>query len=152
MLLQNIRVIATDQNAQGADGKPVLAHTATLEVNPIDAQKLALAQQVGQISLVLRKPGEEQNGPTARTVSFADLRYSLYGGSQNAGGSRLDQAMSGAMYGAAARINAANQAGRRPVVRRTAPATPIIRRPPTNSIQVIRGTEGSNYEVGDYGS
>jgi pilus assembly protein CpaB len=153
VLLQNIRVIAIDQDAQGADGKPVVARTATLEVNPVDAQKLALGQQVGQLSLVLRKPGEEQNGPTARTVSFADLRYSLYGGPRNAGGSSLEQAMSGAMYGAADRINAANQGGvPRPVVRRTTPATPIIRRPPTNSIQVIRGTEGSNYEVGNYGS
>lgn len=153
VLLQNIRVIAIDQDAQGADGKPIVAKTATLEVNPIDAQKLALGQQVGQLSLVLRKPGEEQNGPTATTVSFADLRYSLYGGgARYSGGSRLDQAMSGAMLGAAARIDAANQSARRPVVRRTAPATRIIRRPPTNSIQVIRGTEGSNYEVGDYGS
>jgi pilus assembly protein CpaB len=160
VLLQNIRVIATDQDAQGADGKPVVARTATLEVNPLDAQKLALGQQVGQLSLVLRKPGEEQNGPTAKTVSLSDLRYSLYGGGTGsrytqtmAGGSRLDQAMSGAMLGAAARINAANnQAGRRPVARRAAPTGPVIRRPPTNSIQVIRGTEGSNYEVGGYGS
>jgi pilus assembly protein CpaB len=161
VLLQNIRVIAIDQDAQGADGKPVVARTATLEVNPIDAQKLALGQQVGQLSLVLRKPGEEQNGPTARTVSFADLRYSLYAGGTGgrntrttmASGNGLSGAISGAMYGAAARIDAANnQAGRRPAARRSAPATPIIRRPPTNSIQVIRGTEGSNYEVGDYGS
>jgi len=143
VLLQNIRVIATDQAAQSADGKPIVAKTATLEVNPIDAQKLALAQQIGQLSLVLRKPGDEQNGPTAKTVSLADLRYSLYGGGT---GARYTQAMAGAMGAAAAGIN---QPARRPVVRRT---TPVIRRPPTNSIQVIRGTEGSNYEVGGYGS
>ena len=164
VLLQNIRVIATDQDAQGADGKPVVARTATLEVNPVDAQKLALGQQVGQLSLVLRKPGEDQNGPTAKTVSLADLRFSLYGGgtgtrytqttmASRATGGGLGGAMSGAMLGAAARINAANNQGaRRPVVRRTTPAGPVIRRPPTNSIQVIRGTEGSNYEVGNYGS
>ena len=146
VLLQNIRVIATDQAAQSADGKPIVAKTATLEVNPIDAQKLALAQQIGQLSLVLRKPGDEQNGPTAKTISLADLRYSLYGGGT---GARYTQAMAGAMGAAAAGIN---QPARRLVVRRTTPATPVIRRPPTNSIQVIRGTEGSNYEVGGYGS
>lgn len=146
VLLQNIRVIATDQAAQSADGKPIVAKTATLEVNPIDAQKLALAQQIGQLSLVLRKPGDEQNGPTAKTVSLADLRYSLYGGGT---GARYTQAMAGAIGAAAAGIN---QPARRLVVRRTTPATPVIRRPPTNSIQVIRGTEGSNYEVGGYGS
>jgi pilus assembly protein CpaB len=148
VLLQNVRVIATDQAAQSTDGKPVVAKTATLEVNPIDAQKLALAQQIGQLSLVLRKPGQEQNGPTAKTVSLADLRYSLYGGGS---GARYTQAMAGAMGAAAEGINAA-QPVRRPVVRRAAPATTVIRRPPTNSIQVIRGTEGSNYEVGGYGS
>ena len=146
VLLQNIRVIATDQAAQSADGKPIVAKTATLEVNPIDAQKLALAQQIGQLSLVLRKPGDEQNGPTAKTVSLADLRYSLYGGGT---GARYTQAMAGAIGAAAAGIN---QPARRLVVRRTTPATPVIRRPPTNSIQVIRGTEGSNYAVGGYGS
>jgi pilus assembly protein CpaB len=163
VLLQNIRVIATDQAAQSANGQPVVAKTATLEVNPIDAQKLALAQQIGQLSLVLRKPGEDQNGPTAKTVSLADLRFSLYGGGNGARytmaagnrpvGTGLSGAMAGAMYGAADQINAANRPARRPVVvRRSGPATPIIRRPPTDSIQVIRGTEGSNYEVGGYGS
>ena len=116
VLLQNIRVIATDQDAQSADGKPIVAKTATLEVNPIDAQKLALAQQIGQLSLVLRKPGEEQNGPTAKTVSLADLRYSLYGGGT---GARYTQAMAGAIGAAAAGIN---QPARRLVVRRTTPA------------------------------
>src|SRR5688572_32487492 len=77
VLLQNVRVIAIDQDAKGADGKPTLAKTATLEVDPVDAQKLALAQQVGQLSLVLRKPGEEQNNPTLETVSLQDLRYKI---------------------------------------------------------------------------
>ena len=154
VLLQNIRIIAIDQDAQGADGKPVLAKTATLEVNPLDAQKLALAQQVGQLSLVLRKPGEDQNNPAVKTISMGDLRYNLYGGTRYASssGGGLDQAMAGAMYGAAARINAANHPGARPVVRRTAPAAPVVKRPSTSSIQVIRGTENSNYEVGGYGS
>jgi pilus assembly protein CpaB len=158
VLLQNIRVIATDQDAKGANGAPALAKTATLEVNPLDAQKLALAQQVGQLSLVLRKPGEDQNNPKVETISMGDLRYNLYGGARygsgarNGGGSRLDQAMSGAIFGAADRINAINHRAARPVVRRTAPGAAAVRRPSTSSIQVIRGTEGSNYEVGGYGS
>ncbi len=136
VLLQNIRVIATDQDAQGADGKPALAKTATLEVDPLDAQKLALAQQVGQLSLVLRKPGEEQNNPTIETVSLQDLRYSLYGGPR---GPRP------ASYGTAP--------ARRPVVvRRAAPVVRAPPRPSTSNVQIVRGTEGNNYEVGDYGS
>src|SRR6202008_3920576 len=81
VLLQNIRVIAIDQQAKNADGTPKVARTATLEVTPIDAQKLALAQEVGSLSLVLRKPGEQTN-PVVETVSMNDLRYNMYGGAR----------------------------------------------------------------------
>jgi pilus assembly protein CpaB len=140
VLLQNIRVIAMDQDAKGADGKPSLAKTATLELDPIEAQKLALGQQVGSISLVLRKPGEEQNTAT-QTVSMTDLRYQLYGG--------------------APRLQASNQPARvaralapRRTVRRSAPAarTAAPPQPTTSSVEVVRGTQGNSYEVGEYGS
>ena len=72
----------------GADGKPSSTSTATLEVTPLDAQKLALGQQLGQLSLVLRKPGEEQNIPKVETVSLDDLRYSYYGSLPPARGRR----------------------------------------------------------------
>ena len=150
VLLQNVRVIAIDQDAQGADGKPTLAKTATLELDPLDAQKLALAQQVGQLSLVLRKPGEEQNTPMVDTISLGDLRYNLYGART---GSAYSRATAGAYQSAGARISAATQPARRTTVRRVARSTaPVVRTPPTSSIQVIRGTEGSNYEVGGYDS
>ncbi len=133
VLLQNVRVIATDQDAKGADGKPTLAKTATLEVDPVDAQKLALAQQVGQLSLVLRKPGEEQNNPVLETVSLQDLRYSLYGGTR---------------YPAAQ----VNRVAAPRVARRTAPVVRATPQSRTNNVQVVRGMERNSYEVGDYGS
>jgi pilus assembly protein CpaB len=139
VLLQAVKVIAIDQNAQGADGKPVLARTATLEVNPVDAQKLALAQNVGTLSLVLRKPGEDQDLGRVATVSMNDLRYSYYGG-----GRPVPAAAT-----APPRVTVANAPRR--IVRRPAPA-PVVRRPATNNVEVVRGTTGSNYEVGGYGS
>ncbi|HXG80808.1 MAG TPA: Flp pilus assembly protein CpaB, partial [Sphingomicrobium sp.] len=78
VLLQNVRVIAMGSDAVGQDGKPSPTNSATLEVTPVDAQKLVLGQQLGQLSLVLRKPGEEQNIPRVETVSLEDLRYSYY--------------------------------------------------------------------------
>ena len=138
VLLQAVKVIAIDQNAQGADGKPIVAKTATLEVNPTDAQKLALAQQVGQLSLVLRKPGEQQDAGRVATVSLNDLRYSYYG--------------TGPVVSQPAQVTTA-AAPRRVVIRRPAP---VVRaeppRPITNNVEVVRGTTGSNYEVGGYGS
>jgi pilus assembly protein CpaB len=116
VLLQNVRVIALDQEAKNADGSPKVAKTATLEVNPLDAQKLALAQQVGDLSLVLRKPGE-QNNPVVETVSMNDLRYNMYGGARypapaivgNFGGG-LGGAMAGALVRSANVVNQANSA------------------------------------------
>jgi len=136
VLLQNIRVIAMDQNAKGADGKPMVARTATLEVTPTDAQKLALAQQLATLSLVLRKPGMEQNIPAVQTVGANDLRYSYYG--------------SAPVMAAVSPIVRPRVTVNRPV-RRQAPA-PAPQRPATNSVEVVRGTQGSNYEVGGYGS
>lgn len=139
VLLQAAKVIAIDQNAQGADGKPVLARTATLEVSPIDAQKLALAQNVGSLSLVLRKPGQDQDLGRVATVSMNDLRFSYYGGARP---------MPAAATGATPpRVTVANAPRR--IVR---PAAPVVRRPATNNVEVVRGTTGSNYEVGGYGS
>lgn len=54
-ILTNIRVLAIGQNVQERDGeKVVTGETATLEVTPTQAELLALAQKVGQLSLVLR--------------------------------------------------------------------------------------------------
>lgn len=139
VLLQNIRVIAIDQNAQGANGQPILGKTATLEVTPIDAQKLALAQQIGSLSLVLRKAGQDQDIAGVRTVSFNDLRYSYYSGARPAPAVATDAPPR-------PRVTVA----RRPVPR--GPARPPVVVPRSNSVEVVRGTTGSNYEVGDYGS
>jgi pilus assembly protein CpaB len=142
VLLQNVRVIAIDQNAQGADGKPVLARTATLEVTPVDSQKLALAQQIGALSLVLRKPGPQQDG-AVRTVSMSDLRYSYYSGV------RATPAM---LTSDSPRPRLTVASAPRRIVRRPSSQAAPVRRPITNSVEVVRGTQGSNYEVGGYGS
>ena len=146
VLLQDIRVIAMDQNAKNADGTPNVARTATLEVDPLDAQKLALAQQVGSLSLVLRKPGQEQNNPVVETVSLEDLRYSLYGGARYAQSSPIGAALPRSQVTVA---TAPASPPRRVVRRASAPARP---KPVTNSVEIVRGTVGNRYEVGGNGS
>jgi pilus assembly protein CpaB len=132
MLLQNVRVIAIGQDSKGAEGKPTLANTATLQVDPLAAQKLALAQEVGSLSLVLRKPGEQSSNPFVETISMNDLRTNVYGSSYQP-----------APQAAPSRIV------QRPVVRRkAAPRTVAAAPAPKPSVQIIRGTETSNYEVG----
>jgi pilus assembly protein CpaB len=156
VLLQNVRVMAIDQQATNADGSPKVAKTATLEVSPIDAQKLALAQQVGDLSLVLRKPGE-QNNPVVETVSLADLRYNVYGGARypapavvGSFGGGLGGAIAGAMNRSAAQIASASTP--KPVRRWTAvkvkPAAPIDT---GKQIEIYRGVKSDQVKVGDYG-
>jgi pilus assembly protein CpaB len=150
VLLQNVRVIAIDQQSKNADGKPNVAKTATLEVAPLDAQKLALAQQVGDLGLVLRKPGEQDN-PVVETVSMNDLRYNMYGGARYPapaviGG--LGAAIGGAMDRSAAQISAPP----RPVYRRTV-ARPKASAPAPSprQIEIYRGTTSDQVKVGRNG-
>lgn len=144
VLLQNIRVMAIDQNAKKDDGTPDVARTTTLEVGPLEAQKLALAQRIGTLSLVLRKPGEEQNNPVVETVSLEDLRYSIYGGARYAGANPIGAQIP------RSQVTIAPVAATRPPARRAAaPARP---RPVGNKVEIVRGTVGSNYEVGGNGS
>jgi pilus assembly protein CpaB len=135
VLLQNIRVIAIDQKAKNTNGAPDVAKTATLEVSPLDAQKLALGETAGNLSLVLRKPGE-QNDPVVETVSLNDLRYNVYGG---------------ARYPAPAVVGSFGTAVAAPVAPRPRPAR--ARRPAApvdtgRSIEIYRGTKSDQIKVG----
>jgi pilus assembly protein CpaB len=57
-IVRNARVLATDQrmDVKGEDGKPVVqdVSTVTLEATPKIAEKIAVAQAIGQLSLSLR--------------------------------------------------------------------------------------------------
>lgn len=53
-VLQDVRVIATDQKTVQKDGKAAVSKTATVEVTPAQAEKIALALQLGRLSLSLR--------------------------------------------------------------------------------------------------
>ena len=68
VLIQNARVLAVDQSADEKNDKPVLAAVVTVEVSTLDAQKLALAQSTGSISLSLRASGSLDQAPPQRVV------------------------------------------------------------------------------------
>ena len=54
-ILQNVRVLAIDQNVEEKNGqKVVVGKTATLELAPHQAETLALSRQLGTLSLALR--------------------------------------------------------------------------------------------------
>ena len=67
-ILHNIRVLAVDQRLAGKDGEAALAHTATLEVTPKQSEIIAVASDMGRLSLSLRSlagSGPEKNSDSA---------------------------------------------------------------------------------------
>lgn len=131
VLLQKVRVIAIDQDASDSTDKPAIGKTATLEVAQVDAQKLALAQQVGQLSLALVNPASETS-PTVETVSTEDLRDGAYVGGYSDGAPRFQPPP----------LLSAPPAGPRAPARK--PANPDL------TVMIVRGTKDSSYEVGRY--
>ena len=60
-LLHDIRVLAVDQAVERKDGQVAVAKTATVEVMPKQAEKIALALEMGDLSLSLLSLSREQD-------------------------------------------------------------------------------------------
>ena len=73
VLLQNVKVLAIDQDANEDRAQPAVVKAVTLEVTPVQAQKLVLAQRLGQLSLALRNITNAV-AEKPKTVTLSDLR------------------------------------------------------------------------------
>jgi pilus assembly protein CpaB len=73
ILLQNVKVLAIDQDANEDRAQPAVVKAVTLEVTPVQAQKLVLAQRLGQLSLALRNVTNAV-AEKPKTVTLSDLR------------------------------------------------------------------------------
>jgi pilus assembly protein CpaB len=82
-ILNNIRVLAIGQNVQEKNGERVIiGETATLELDPRQAEVVTLAQKVGQLSLALRSIADaSQSGEIVRTetgeAGITVVRYGI---------------------------------------------------------------------------
>lgn len=76
VVLQNVRVLGVDLNADPTSAKPAAPNNATLEVTVTDAQKLSMAASLGELSLALRRNGAAELTPTplVRTSDFINAR------------------------------------------------------------------------------
>jgi pilus assembly protein CpaB len=76
-IVRNIRVLATDQrtNAINEEGKPEVRTIAmvTLEVTPKIAEKIAVAQTIGTLSLSLRSIADTQND-LEKAIAAGDIK------------------------------------------------------------------------------
>ncbi|TMJ11249.1 MAG: Flp pilus assembly protein CpaB [Alphaproteobacteria bacterium] len=76
-VIRNIRVLATDQrtNPRGEDGKMIVERisTVTLEATPKIAEKIAVAQTIGQLSLSLRSIADN-NAELERAIASGEVK------------------------------------------------------------------------------
>jgi pilus assembly protein CpaB len=71
-ILKNVRVLAVDQAVEEKDGqKVVIGKTATIELDPQQAEMLALSRQLGTLSLTLRSLLDSQS-PTPESDDRSD--------------------------------------------------------------------------------
>lgn len=72
-ILQNIRIVGVDQQADETQEQAVVARTVTLEVTPQQGQKLAVAQRAGTLSLTLRNlTADSEDGPL-ESIRLSDV-------------------------------------------------------------------------------
>lgn len=72
VVLQNLRVLGIDQSADTTADTPVVVKAVTLEADTEQAQKIALSQTLGTLSLALRAYGSN-NASLTRRIGAADL-------------------------------------------------------------------------------
>jgi pilus assembly protein CpaB len=145
LFMSNMRVLSIGAEVQrGADGKPINAATAALEVTPDEAERLAVAMREGAIQLVMRGYGD----PDSISTDGADA------------GDVLAQLRSGrsAQRNPAPEPVAASRpvppASRRPVAPSPAPVavvtpaaeTPKPAKPESTTVRVYRGSQMSQQQ------
>jgi len=60
-VMQDVRVLAIDQKMDDTSSDAVMAHSATLEVTPKQAETVTLLQELGRMSMTLRSVGSAEN-------------------------------------------------------------------------------------------
>jgi pilus assembly protein CpaB len=126
IVLEQILVLAVAQEANRDETKPKVVSAVTLELTPVQAERLDLARSVGNLSLVLRNQLDKNVVQTTgvRTVDLLDQRPAERPALQPAFAAKP-----------------AKLAPRRPAA---PPAAPAATRKPT--LEVIKGTNKSTVE------
>ncbi|MBV8888146.1 MAG: Flp pilus assembly protein CpaB [Alphaproteobacteria bacterium] len=71
-VLRDVRVIGIDQKLETKAGEAIVAHTATLEVSPKQSEIIALATEIGKLSLTLRSLRPDPGSPEPDATEVAD--------------------------------------------------------------------------------
>lgn len=78
-VLTNVRVLGIDQRADDQENTPTVAKTVTLEVTPRQAERVALAQEMGDLTVALRSVGNPNvTASDAELISAEPVEGSTY--------------------------------------------------------------------------
>lgn len=75
-ILENVNVLAIDQNSSKDDDKAKVGRTVTLEVNSAGVEKLVLARDMGDLSLSLRALGDDGEKAEGKKDFTTDVQVS----------------------------------------------------------------------------
>jgi pilus assembly protein CpaB len=73
-VLQGVRVIGIDQKLDSKNGEALVAHTATLEVTPKQSEMIAVAAEIGKLSLSLRSLAANQSEMSPAGAATGDVQ------------------------------------------------------------------------------
>jgi pilus assembly protein CpaB len=77
-VLQDVRVIGIDQKLDSKTGEALVAHTATLEVTPKQSEMIAVAAEIGKLSLSLRSLAVASSEKSPEDSAAADPQQGTY--------------------------------------------------------------------------
>jgi pilus assembly protein CpaB len=75
-ILENVNVLAIDQNSSKDDDKAKVGRTVTLEVDSAGVERLVLARDMGDLSLSLRALGDDGHKDASRKDFTTDVQVS----------------------------------------------------------------------------
>jgi len=139
VLFQNVRVLAVNQNVDEKTGTPIDGRTATLELTPVDAQKLALAQSTGGLTFTLRSAGSLDTAPARRVVQ-SELGSTAVLSQAEDVKSQAQTDMENRLAELEAKLKQGQSSAAQPVATEDA-------LPSTAQITIFRGLQGSDYTV-----
>jgi len=137
LFMSNMRVLAVGTiNQVSADNRPITAPTVTLEVTPVEAERLAIAQGEGRIQLVLRGYGDPDSIRTNGAKS-ADVLAQLRTAPSAAPAEPVSNR--GSRRPRAAETHPVVEAPAPIVVQQSAPVAPSRPKTDTLAVQIFKG-------------
>ncbi len=145
IFLQNMKVLAIDQDSNEQRDKPSVSKSVTLEVTPVQAQKLILAMQIGKLSLSLRNVNTV-DAEEVRTIKARDLGFTDANVAPTPKTDKVKVVKASKATTVSKGTKPAHSHSSKTVVKRITPEVVTIVKK-KHMVNIVRGLKGTEYEV-----